>query len=144
MGVPFFTIIGSKNALNGSDQASILQVSDDKAATEGNVLSESQHPTTGFDLDEEAKAYVCDLERQIGTKNHELEQATHYARSLENGFASSAHDLRRLQAALTSSLGRQDALGAQLTAIKDSMSWRITEPLRAVMDFCRRLLRANR
>jgi SAM-dependent methyltransferase len=147
MGVPFFTIIGSRNLLSGSDQASIVQISDDKAVTEGNAFNESP---AAFDLDEEAKAYVCELERQVSAKNEELQQAAQYARQLENGFASteaalaaSAHDVRRLEAVLISSLARQDALSAQVTAIKDSMSWRITEPLRMVIDLCRRHVRAS-
>ena len=151
MDVPFFTIIGSRNLLNGPDQASIVQVSDHKAVTEGNALNELQRPAAAFDLDEEAKAYVCELERQVSAKNDELQQAAQYARHLENGFASteaalaaSAHDVRRLEAVLISSLARQDALSAEVGAIKDSMSWRITEPLRAIIDLCRGLVRASR
>ncbi len=89
-GMPFFTIIGSRNALNRSDEASTLRVSDDKAGAEGNVLNESHGATAAFDIDEAAKAYVCELERQVNAKNHELEKAAQYARCVENAFATSA------------------------------------------------------
>jgi O-methyltransferase len=144
MGVPFFTIIGSRNVLNGSNNVSAPHVSDDKAGPEVNVLNEFRElPATPFDLDEEAKAYVCELERQINTKNHELEQAAQYARGVENAFASSTNDVRRLEAALTASIARQDALSVQLTAMKQSKSWRTTEPLRVLMDLCRRFARTG-
>jgi septal ring factor EnvC (AmiA/AmiB activator) len=108
------------------------------------VLNEFRElPATPFDLDEEAKAYVCELERQINTKNHELEQAAQYARGVENAFASSTNDVRRLEAALTASIARQDALSVQLTAMKQSKSWRTTEPLRVLMDLCRRFARTG-
>ncbi len=130
--------------MNGSDKASTLRVSDDNAGAEGNVLDESQGATAVFDIDEAAKAYVCELERQINAKNRELEQAAQYARCVESAFVTSAHGVRRLEAALTASFARQDALGAQLAAIKQSKSWRTTEPLRVLIDRCRRFVRSSR
>ena len=121
-GVPFFTIIGSRTNPNGVNKSSLRDTFGAETVSEGDLHDELQRPTAAFDVDEQAKTYVRDLERQLTVKSNELEQAALYARKLESGLASSEATLassaqyaRRLEAELASSA--QDARRLE-TALK--------------------------